>query len=362
MSAIKTPLNARDLEIAIKIDLETGICPLIGGPPGIGKTALMNTIAEDAELLLLAEHLSSKEPTDLNGLPDVSGDFAVFKTFENFPTAAFGKVPATKKPINPKTGREYRGWLLFLDELRSASIETQVAAYPFILEGKVGNKKLHEDVFMAAASNRAVDNAMVNRMSSALTSRVVHYEMLFDPHIFLEDVVGRYNWNWKVAAYLEFNPQAAHQFNPEHAEDPYACPRTWDFLQRRITIQENADGYDNRARHNRASAEGLVGTEIAREFLAFIDTFGLIPSMDDIIYSPDSTPIPESRGLQFATVVQCRKEVVAANLNEVYRYISRFDPEFKLTFVRGILSDPSKGIAISHPAIIDARKNLRKRA
>lgn len=354
-----TPLNSRDLTEAIKIDIETGLVPMIKGNPGIGKSALIKSIGKEADLVTRVEHMSMMEPTDINGYPDVGGEFARFKTFENFPTEDM-KVP-------PNTN----GWLLFLDEINSASIETQAACYSLILDRKVGSKKLHPQCYVIAAGNLKTDNAIVNTQSSAMTSRMVNYIMKFDPDIFLEDVVAKFDWEYRVAAYLEWKKEHIHVFDPAKAEDPYACPRTWDMQQQRMKTQAHVQwtdgrgnpqvGFNYEATHNRASAEGLVGQELGREFITFCRTFGQIPSTQAVIKDPLGLPIPDSRGLQFALVVQLRKDVDHTNLSDIYPYIERMDPEFRVTFLRGALADQSKGIARSHPVIIDAQKNLRRR-
>lgn len=354
-----TPLNSRDLATAIKIDIETGIVPMIKGSPGIGKSALIKGIGKEADLLTTVQHMSMMEPTDVNGYPDVGGEFARFKTFENFPTEDM-KVP-------PNTN----GWLLFLDEINSASIETQAACYSLILDRKVGSKKLHPQCYIVAAGNKKTDNAIVNTTSSAMTSRLVNYEMYLDPDIFLEDVVAKYNWEHRVAAYLEWKKESIHVFDPNKAEEAYACPRSWDMQQQRMLIQEDyvwndrrgnpQKGYNYEAKHNRASAEGLVGTELGREFITFCNTFGQIPSTSAVINNPLGIAIPDSRGLQFALVVQLRKDVDNTNLHDIYPFMERLDPEFRVTFLRGALADPTKQIPRSHPVIIDAQRNLRRR-
>jgi hypothetical protein len=354
-----TPLNSRDLAIAIKIDLETGLVPFLKGSPGLGKTALMRSIAEEAKLKLIVVHGSMLEPTDINGFPDVGGKFARFKTFEMFPTA--------EMPIP----EGYVGWLLFLDEINSSSVETQAAMYSLILDKKVGQEQLHPMVFIAAAGNLKTDNAIVNTQSSAMTSRMVNYQLQFVPEIFLEDVVAKFDWEYRVAAYLEWKQEHIHKFDPSMAEDPYACPRTWDMVQQRMKTQAAYQwedsrgnpqvGYNYEATHNRASCEGLVGTEIGREFTTFLRTFGQIPTTQAVINNPTGLPIPDSRGLLFALTVQLRKDVDHTNLSDIYAYVERMEPEFRVVFLRGALADPSKQISTSHPAIVDARRNLRRR-
>lgn len=355
-----TPLNARELSEALIIDMAVKNVPFIKGSPGIGKTAVVHKVGKEANLIVKTEHMSMKEPTDVQGMPDISGEYSVFKSFENFPTEEM-KVPEGTN-----------GWLLFLDEINSASIETQAACYSLILDRKVGSKKLHPDCYVVAAGNLKTDNAIVNTQSSAMTSRMVNYEMRFDHEVFMEDVVLKDNWDVKLAAYLEWKPEHAHNFVPSRAEDPYACPRTWEMQQKRMAVQEDWEwvsasgnkekGFNYEAKHNRAAAEGLLGTEIGREFITFCRTFGQLPSTADVLADPHGVRLPESRGLRFALVSQLRRDVDGQTLSDIYDCIMRLDEkELHVAFLRGLMTDTSKKISRAHPVIQDAMRNLRRR-
>jgi hypothetical protein len=367
-----TALNSRELTEAIKIDLQTGLVPFIKGSPGIGKSAMLREIARQGNLKLVVVHISALEPTDINGFPDVAGEHAIFKTFKMFPTEG------RSYDINPETGKPYAGWLLFLDEFNSGSVETQAACYSVVLDKKVGQANLHPDCYIVCAGNLKTDNAIVNTQSSAITSRVVNYLLKFDANVFLEDIVIAQRWNMYVAGYLEFKPDSCHKFDPNFAEDPYACPRTWDMLQQRIQLQEDnqqpwefeqsngakitGKGFNYAARHNLASAEGLVGPELGREFMAFVKTFGQIPTTAQVMYDATGIALPATRGLAFATVVQLRHDCDHTNLADIYPFVQRLDPEFRIAFLRGVLHDPSKGVARSHPVVVDAQRTLRQRS
>ncbi|MFT2129828.1 MoxR family ATPase, partial [Staphylococcus epidermidis] len=71
-------------------------------------------------------------------------------------------------------------WMLFLDELTSATPPVQAAAYKLILDKMVGNKKLHPACFIVGAGNLESDNAVVPPMSTALKSRMTHLILKMD--------------------------------------------------------------------------------------------------------------------------------------------------------------------------------------
>ena len=62
--------------------------------------------------------------------------------------------------------KQYDTVVLFLDELNSAPPSTQAAAYQLVLNRRVGNYVLPENVVMIAAGNRETDKGVVYRMQT----------------------------------------------------------------------------------------------------------------------------------------------------------------------------------------------------
>jgi MoxR-like ATPase len=131
----------------------------------------------------------------------------------------------------------YSGWLLFLDELNSAPIPVQSAAYKLILDRKVGLFNLHPNVAMVAAGNLETDGAIVNPMSTALASRMAH--------LFVElNVKDWLNWaneshlDYRITSFIEFLPTKLNTHTPDNPEMAYASPRTWEFSDRILKLQD----------------------------------------------------------------------------------------------------------------------------
>lgn len=96
--------------------LKAKVVPYLHSSPGIGKSSVYHQIAEGAKLAVIDWRGSAADPTDLNGFPDLSGEYATYKPFDTFPT--------TSTPLpNGKNG-----WLLLMDEFSSAPRAVQAAA------------------------------------------------------------------------------------------------------------------------------------------------------------------------------------------------------------------------------------------
>lgn len=108
-----TPRQTRKFVIRC---LEAGRVPFIQSSPGVGKSSLVKSIAEEYGMKLIDHRLSTSAPEDMSGLPKFTDKNATFIPFDIFPTE------------NTILSDGYNGWILFLDEFNSASKSVQAAA------------------------------------------------------------------------------------------------------------------------------------------------------------------------------------------------------------------------------------------
>lgn len=118
----------------------------------------------------------------------------------------------------------YSGWLLFLDEATSAPPAIQAAAYKLILDRMVGSHHLHKNVAIVCAGNLETDNAIVQPMSTALQSRLVHMELVIDHQEWIDWAVQN-DIDHRITSFIGFKPSALFTFTPDHTDKTYACPR-----------------------------------------------------------------------------------------------------------------------------------------
>ena len=94
-----------------------------------------------------------------------------------------------------------------------------------------GQKKLHPNVMIVCAGNKATDRAIVNPLGTAMQSRVVHFEMELNFDIFVEDVMIPQQWDERLVAFLHANPGYLHDFDPAHKNKTFCCPRKHTAIQ-----------------------------------------------------------------------------------------------------------------------------------
>jgi hypothetical protein len=292
--------------------------PYFVGSPGIGKSHIVHEFAKDYRLKLIDIRLSQCTPEDLNGFPMRNGNKAAFVPFDTFPVEG----------DHPPKG--YDGWLIFFDELSSAGKPTQAAAYKIILDRMVGNQKLHERVVMAGAGNKATDKAVVTQMSTALQSRMIHYEMVPSHSEFI-DFGFKHGLDHRILSFISYMPSKLMDFRPDHHDKTFACPRTWEFLSRLIKDED----VDMKIAPRIA---GTIGEGVATEFITFAREFERLPKLDAIQKDPLRTPIPPEISTKYATISMLIENQTPETLDDITDYVGRFDVEMQILFMKGIVA------------------------
>lgn len=334
MSAFKcTPRQARGHMIEI---LQAGLVPFLRSSPGMGKSAIVRSIAEEYGMELLDIRLSTCAPEDLTGLPHFENGIAKFMPFDMFPVEGT-PVPAGKN-----------GWIIFLDEFNSASKSVQAAAYKLVLDRMVGLRKLHDQVMIVAAGNLDTDRAITNNVGTALQSRFIHLEMHLIPDSmgqhseFMTDVAFKYDWDERVIAFLSYLPDRLHDFRPDHNDKTFCCPRTWEFMSRLLkgkTYSYKQVGNDQVYEMDAKAAmfAGAITSGVATEFINFTKVFQNLPKIADILNDPANTPVPGDPPVKFATSSMLISQATEQNFSKVTDYINRFSSEFRVLFFRGLM-------------------------
>lgn len=293
--------------------------PFIKSSPAMGKSALVSSVADEYTLKMLDHRLSTSTPEDLSGLPHFENGKASFVPFDMFPTEDM-EVP-----------EGYNGWLLFLDEFNSCSKAVQAAAYKLVLDRMVGQKKLHPRVLIVCAGNLSSDRAIVNPIGTAMQSRLIHLKMVLDFDEFMQDVALPQKWDNRIIAYLSYKRANLHDFRPDHQDETFCSPRTWEFMNDLI------QGEEVRA-EDAALYAGTITSGIAVDFITFTKVFNSLPKLKDIIQDPHGTDVPVESGTRWATITMLLENVDDDNYDQISTYIDRMSAEFRVLFFRGLIA------------------------
>lgn len=205
-------IGAADAAKCLYDDIYDGLVPFIVGSPGVGKSDIVKQICEENDFELIDLRLSQLEPVDLNGFPHVENGRMTYLPMDNIPLADMDSLPEGKK-----------GWILFLDEFNSASLEVQKTGYKLILDRMVGKHKLHPNVRIICAGNKDTDKAITVRQSTAMQSRISHYTLQVSSADWL-DWANANDIDQRVISFIKFKPDMLHKFNPNSVDSTFACP------------------------------------------------------------------------------------------------------------------------------------------
>lgn len=276
----------------------------IWGPPGIGKSALVEQFAEDVGLPCVSLLGSQLAPEDIIGIPQVRG-----KTSEFLPP----KMIAREEP-----------YVLFLDELNACTQEVQKAFYSLIYEKRVGEYHLPAGSVIVGAGNRAQDGAIVKSMSSALINRMFHVQLKVDAGQWLQWAYGN-GVHPMVTEYISQRPD--HLFSePPKTEEPYSTPRSWHMLSdilKEYRIMERTCpscvggchegdlGNSVREETMRMLAYGCISASHAGMFLAFTKQIGNGNLLNDIIKGTKKFPSkPQERDVLYFIAQSFRAKLI----------------------------------------------------
>ncbi|MEZ5652761.1 MAG: MoxR family ATPase [Burkholderiaceae bacterium] len=258
----------------------------IWGPPGVGKSSLVEQFAESLGMECVALLGSQLAPEDLIGIPKIDGAVSRF-----YPPAMIVRE---------------REFVLFIDELNIASAEIQKAFYSLILEQRIGEYRLPKGSIIIGAGNRAHDAALAKPMPSALINRMVHVHVRASHREWLQwaEHAGIHRW---VIDYVRARPSQLSTEVPPAKEEPFSTPRSWHAVSDALHAWGEEIGPDALD----AVLFGCLGRDHAIGFKAFLKQLRNQFSVHKILKGEEPWPnAPEDRDLTYFLTHSLRDQLI----------------------------------------------------
>lgn len=277
----------------------------VWGQPGAAKSEGIQQLTLDNNAYGIDVRLSQYDSVDVRGIP--SPDAATRTTVWYAPSTL------------PFVGNDFptdRLIILFLDELNSATPSVAAVAYQLINDRRVGEHVLMDNVVVIAAGNRDSDRGVTNRMPTPLANRFTHIEVVPDAEVWCEDYAVPNNLPAVGIGFLMFRKNLISTFDPARADKAFATPRTWAKALRY---------YDTPmpTRIKQAAIAGAIGDGPAAEFWGFVEVWGRMPDMAEILKHPTTYPISDEMSMRYAVAMNLSGLMSAKTVTAVNLYLMR---------------------------------------
>ena len=235
------------------------------GAPGIGKTAIMEQIAQEMDVALLSYSMTHHTRQSALGLPFIS--HKVYDGVEyDISEYTMSEIIASVYDMMETTGK--REGILFLDEINCVS-ETLTPIMLQFLQYKVfGRHRVPDGWIVVTAGNPPEYNNSVHEFDIVTWDRLKRIDVEPDYGVWKE-YAYKMGVHPSITSYLDIKKNNFYKVETTVDGKSFVTARGWDDLSQMIHLYE---------RHNMGVDENLIGQylqnrQIAKDFAIYYDLF-----------------------------------------------------------------------------------------
>ena len=235
------------------------------GPPGIGKTQIMQQIAEETGVGLVSYTLTHHTRQSALGLPFI--DKVMLGGEERTVTAyTMSEIIASVYREMERTG--VKEGILFLDEINCISETLTPMMLQFLQCKTFGSHKVPEGWIIAAAGNPPEYNKSVREFDVVTLDRIKKITVEPDFKVWKE-YAYRQNIHPAILSYLDIRPQYFCQVETTVDGKRFATPRGWEDLSQLITVYERLDKRADRE----VVGQYIQHPKISKDFANYLELY-----------------------------------------------------------------------------------------
>lgn len=330
-------MNITDVKSIIKTMVEKKFkgTPMLWGRHGLGKSSAVRQVGKELGYRVLDIRLAQKEAIDITGMLFTFEDKALgMSVTANHPPEWFASALKNGKLI------------LFLDEFNMARREVMNAVFELVLDRKLNDRPLPDDVFIVCAGNpEEGDRYSVTPMSESLIDRLLHIKVTPDVDGWLAHA-EKSGADSRITSFIRANPSALFAANKLDEKFPVTIKhseRSW--LDRadailKLELQDDELQYELLC--------GAVGADIATLFVKTIEKHNLPVTVKEVFAGKKDTMERLARyrssmrqdllSITCTNVVDyCNKHQVEAtkHLDKVIAFINTLPDEHAMIVIQG---------------------------
>ncbi len=344
MSAIgnMNSVHAEGLKQAIEESVVVGHVLFVWGSFGLGKTEIVRQVLEGQGYTVIDWYRGSQATPD---------------TFAGVPYLVNGELhrakPELLRAIDQVRQRGGRP-AVFLDELNLSSPAMLAAMLQFLLDRRLGEYEVGQDVPIVAAGNMADDGSLVSDLPLPAANRMTHVHYLGPTADEWLAWAMKGGVHHAVQSFIDKAPQWLVGYNEvkdgldEMGRVP--TPRTWKFVSD-ILHYYDAHGIDDVGRRLAAVA-ARVGDVAASQMEATLQTARFVIPIQTILTDPQKAPLPDTTNpaipfmqLRYLMnqLTQATPEQAQQMASPIVAFISRMGREYVPQFISMALD-----VAVAH--------------
>lgn len=234
---------------------------LLMGPPGVGKTQIMEQIAQECDIALVAYTITHHTRQSAVGLPFIRERDFGGKT-RSVTEYTMSEIIASVYAAMERTGK--KNGILFIDEINCVSETLAPTMLQFLQCKTFGNQAVPEGWVIVAAGNPPEYNKSVREFDLVTLDRVRRIDV--EPKLSVwQDYARAHRLHPAVTAYLELRPQHFYKIENDVDGVQFVTARGWEDLSAFLQAADKLD---------LPIDEGVIGQylhhpEVARDFAAY---------------------------------------------------------------------------------------------
>lgn len=314
---MRPKLLAETLKAVYNTPSKRSVC--VEGPPGGGKTSIIQQVAQDLGIAYVEKHLPTMLVEDFGILfPEAVGkptaktsgtSVLSYRLPEWFPDAA--------NPSTPPYG------ILCFDDRNQASADLQKVLANIIQARSLHGHMLPPGWMVVSTGNRQSDRAGANRVLSHLRNRETVVEL--DTHVLDWTAYAlEHGVHPVVVSFVQFRTALLHEFDPNREANP--TPRSWvEGISPVIGVLPPEAEYE--------VFKGAIGEGAAAEFTGYLRIYRNLPDPQAILLNPETAAVPSDPATLYALAGSLADYATQANFDRVCSYLARLPGEFSILCV-----------------------------
>lgn len=310
----------------LEVAHEANLVPMILGQPGVGKSSVVYQYGNILNAPVIEFRPNLHDPVDIMGLPHkTTAGTMGYLTPDWLPKAAFCA--------------QHKYVILFIDELPQAVLATQNALSQLILDRRIGNYTLPDNVRQIIAGNRDSDRAGTSKMPTHVANRVMQLTMDFSIEDFLKYCNGT-GAAEHLKAFAKFRPQVLENFSPKQKIN--CTPRSIVGASKIIDAPSFANPTDSAQESDFQTmrfemVQGLIGEGPAVEYCGFLKIWEAAPDSEIVRREAETYEVPHKLDMQFAVAQMLLIDTDATNVGRTMTFVERLNTEVTQMFVTDLL-------------------------